>query len=348
MPVVESIWDHWIGKGMMVAAYLMLNISLNMVNKWTISIYGFHFPIALSVAHMAFSFLALAPFMCNKHNRELHYPSVSKQWPGLLFISVCFAVNMGLNNMSLLSISLSLNQVIRSSIPVFTAIGAVVIEQRPPSRQEFLSLLVLVGGVSIAVFEGSSNKASFLGVLLCIIGTMCNGLAMSSIGRLLTEKMDVLRLTFYTAPMTLLVLVPFFNKLEADAFAKYSAHGSGYMGIILLGCLNALLYNLIHSFVIKVTSSVTTTVIGEMKIVLILLLSAIILGESDVWTAKMLLGCTTAILGFCMYSHSRLMAGPQSAPVIIKGVPELAPSLTDSIRAPLMSSTLLMVKPGRS
>lgn len=68
-------------------------------------------------------------------------------------------------------------------------------------------------------------------------------------------------------------------------------------GVILLGCVNALLYNLIHSQVIKVTSSVTTTVIGEMKIVAILLLSAVILGESDVWTIKMMIGCTTAILG---------------------------------------------------
>lgn len=130
--------------------------------------------------------------------------------------------------------------------------------------------------------------------------------------------------------------------------------------MILLGCLNALLYNLIHSLVIKVTSSVTTTVIGEMKIVLILLLSAVVLGEwtaqwlertsggiaavedqneagrfiplpcpsltvspgeSDVWTVKMMIGCTTAILGFCMYSHGRMMAGAQTVPVIIKGVP---------------------------
>lgn len=35
------------------------------------------------------------------------------QWPGLLFISICFAINVGLNNVSLTTISLSLNQVIR-------------------------------------------------------------------------------------------------------------------------------------------------------------------------------------------------------------------------------------------
>ena len=49
-------------------------------------------------------------------------------------------------------------------------------------------------------------------------------------------------------------------------------------GLLFLGCVNALAYNLIHSLVIKVTSAVTTTVIGEMKIVLILVLSAVMLG----------------------------------------------------------------------
>ncbi|KAG2499852.1 hypothetical protein HYH03_002143 [Edaphochlamys debaryana] len=315
-----------------------------MVNKWTLSIYGFHFPIALSIAHQAFSFLALAPFMLTKHNRELHLPTITKQWPGLLFVSVCFAINIGLNNISLLSISLSLNQVIRASIPVFTAIGSVMIEAKPPSRQEFLSLLVLVGGVAIAVYEGSSTKSSFWGIVLCLIGTMCNGLMMSSIGRLLTEKLDVLRLTFYTAPVAGFVLLPFFNRLEAESFQDYKGHGSTWIGILLLGCLNALLYNLIHSLVIKVTSSVTTTVIGEMKIVLILLLSAVVLGESDVWTVKLMVGTTTAILGFCMYSHARLHGQSMGPPVIIKGVPELAPSLTDSIRAPLMGGGVSSIK----
>jgi hypothetical protein len=40
---------------------------------------------------------------------------------------------------------------------------------------------------------------------------------------------------------------------------------------------------MIHSLVIKITSAVTTTVIGEMKIVLILELSALMLGKFEVW-----------------------------------------------------------------
>lgn len=67
--------------------------------------------------------------------------------------------------------------------------------------------------------------------------------------------------------------------------------------LLLLGCFNALAYNVAHSLVIKATSSVTTTVISEMKIVCVLVLSAVLLGEGSVWTARMMVGVTAAILG---------------------------------------------------
>lgn len=105
---------------------------------------------------------------------------------------------------------------------------------------------------------------------------------------------------------------------------------SGVAGVILLTCINALSYNIVHYMMIKHTSSVTTTVLGEMKIIAILVLSAFVLGkssclvpkqhelcraspqhvhlysgESKIWTLHMLMGCTTAILGkrtcnFCL------------------------------------------------
>lgn len=62
---------------------------------------------------MAFSFCALGPVMLFKSYRELHGPTLQKQWTGLLAIGCFFAVNVGFNNVSLLSIPLSLNQVIR-------------------------------------------------------------------------------------------------------------------------------------------------------------------------------------------------------------------------------------------
>lgn len=44
---------------------------------------------------------------------ESHLATIQKQGTGLLAVGVFFAVNLAFNNVSLLSISLSLNQVIR-------------------------------------------------------------------------------------------------------------------------------------------------------------------------------------------------------------------------------------------
>lgn len=339
-----------IGKAFLVALYLCLNVSLNLVNKWIISHYGFQFPILLSIAHMGFGVLALSPLMAlSKQYRDSHGHTLQKQWAGLLCIGAAFAMNVGMTNASLLTLSLSLQQVIRAGIPVVTACAAVFIEQRTPSRQEFIALSVLVLGVAIAVYDPSASQGTFGGVTLCLIGTVCNGVMVASIGKLLSEKVDVLRLVWYTSPVALCLLLPFHWRLEADRYAAYTAkNGSMYVGVLLLGCVNALAYNLIHSLVVQVTSSVTTVVVGEMKIVVILLLSAVLLGEANVWTLKMMVGCTTAILGFCMYSHSRLLAGSPQFQPIIKGMPELTVSvpslggaLGDSlnmVRVPLLST----------
>lgn len=69
------------------------------------------------------------------------------------------------------------------------------------------------------------------------------------------------------------------------------------------------------------------------QIVLILMLSALILEEAGIWTIKMLVGCTTAILGFCMYSHAKLAQTSAQPQTLIRGVPELATE-----RTPLVAS----------
>jgi hypothetical protein len=55
-------------------------------------------------------------------------------------------------------------------------------------------------------------------------------------------------------------------------------------------------------------------VLGEVKIVGLLVLSAIVLpGESSQFTAKMTVGCVLAMLGFCLYSNTKLMLARRAA-----------------------------------
>jgi drug/metabolite transporter (DMT)-like permease len=289
--------------------------------QWALGHYGLTFPLALTCSHMAFSFVALAPFAL-RTQWEVHQRTLAKQWPGILYIGCFMALNIALNNISLLDISLSLNQVIRSSIPVVTCGLAVLVESRMPTQQELIALIVLTVGVMIAVWQGTIAGKPYA-IFFCIMGTICNGAMMTFSGKVLSEKLDVVRLTFYTAPVSLACLAPFLAWRELDAFyAYYSRDASSVAGIMLASCVNAVCYNMVHALMIKHTSAVTTTVLGEVKVVGLLLLSALLLGEGKEFTAKMLLGCTLAMAGFIMYSQQKIakLRGSPSAgilPVVI-------------------------------
>ena len=285
---------------------------------------------------MAFSFLVLGPIAL-RTPWEVHERTLAKQWRGILYIGSFMALNIALNNISLLDISLSLNQVIRSAIPVVTCVLAVVVERKIPTQQEVTSLLVLTTGVMISVWQGTIAGKPHA-ILFCIFGTVCNGAMMTFSGKLLSEKLDVVRLTFYTAPVSLCCLAPFMVWRELAAFKVYFAsNNKNVLGIMLISSLNAVCYNAIHALVIKRTSAVTTTVIGEIKIVGLLILSAILLGESKDFTAKMLLGCAMAMTGFVMYSHvklAKMRSQAQSLPRVASQTEEGAPLMMKELTSP--------------
>ncbi|KAL0040726.1 hypothetical protein WJX79_003172 [Trebouxia sp. C0005] len=285
---------------LLVAAYLGLNSILNLTNKWALGVYGFTFPLLLTTCHMAFSFCVLLPFMIREPFRSKHRATLEKQWKGLVAIGVYMAANVSLNNLSLVLITLSLNQVIRSAIPVCTATLAVFIEKKIPTGEEATGLIILTLGVMVAVWEGSVS-GSVTGLLLCCAGTVCNAAMMSTAGKVMSEKVDVLRLTFYTAPVSCAVLLPLFLIRESQRFAVYWVdHSTGVLLVLVCSSIVALSYNVIHSLMIQKTSAVTTTVLGEVKIVGLLLLSALLLGEKKAFTGKMTVGVTLAMIGFCM------------------------------------------------
>ena len=60
----------------------------------------------------------------------------------------------------------------------------------------------------------------------------------------------------------------------------YVEHSTGVLLVLMCSSTVALSYNVIHSLMIQKTSAVTTTVLGEVKIVGLLLLSALLLGKA--------------------------------------------------------------------
>ena len=104
-------------------------------------------------------------------------------------------------------IELTLNQIIRSGIPVFTAGLGVVVEKKMPTRIEMVGITILTAGVVTCLYEGSSVTGSLQGILMCLASTICGAAMLSFSGAVLdpNEKMDPVRLNFYCAPVAVAV-----------------------------------------------------------------------------------------------------------------------------------------------
>lgn len=94
-----------------------------------------------------------------------------------------------------------------------------VFERKIPTRAEASSLVVLTAGVMLAMWKNNAAGAPWA-ICLCLAGTVCNAGMMSLSGKVLSEKVDVLQLTFYTAPVSFLAILPAFLYREVRPGAQ--------------------------------------------------------------------------------------------------------------------------------
>merc|ERR1719231_1340906 len=150
-----------------------------------------------------------------------HHLVLANDWKGLATIAVMNGFQIACNNASLTVMELSMNQVIRASIPVLVAILAVCIESKIPSKGEIACLFVISLGVMLAVWEESRN--ALLGIILTLASTVMQSVQMSLSGKVMSGrsgKLDSFQMTFYTGPIAFISLAPFAFTSEYTVFAE--------------------------------------------------------------------------------------------------------------------------------
>lgn len=129
-------------------SYLGLNSFLNLLNRWALGLYGLKFPLIMTAAHMIFGSCALSPLMfLNADYNSRHATVLKNDWKGLAVIAMMNGFQIACNNASLTVMELSMNQVIRASVPVLVAIIGVCIENKVPTKGEVVCLFVVSIGV---------------------------------------------------------------------------------------------------------------------------------------------------------------------------------------------------------
>jgi len=90
--------------------YFGLNTALNVANRWLLGVKGFTFPATLTIMHMLFSAAVLTAFARVRGGRASPPP---KSWCAVAAVGCAQGANVGLNNLSLVFLPLSVAQLIR-------------------------------------------------------------------------------------------------------------------------------------------------------------------------------------------------------------------------------------------
>lgn len=292
---------------LVVSLFFTLNISLNLLNRYALGVRGFSFPISLTLFQaLAMSLCLFGSCLVSRSVKDGMLGALGNEWRGIIWVGFWTSANILLNNISLVYISLSLNQVIRSSIPLVTAVVSSVHDKKVPTRVEIVGLLVLCGGVGVAIGEASVN-GNALGVLTCLSGVISGAYMLYSTSRTLHDKFSSFQLAFLTAPITVFCLSPPFYIFEFERVFEYGRNNFQVtMTLLLSAAAVATLYNVVHNELVHIVGPVTTTVLGQVKIVSLMILSGILFGDGRDFSSKMKIGCFMAVAGLGIYSAAKV------------------------------------------
>jgi len=338
----SSSRSHVLLSSAVLLVWLALNIGLNFFNKRVFSErIGFTFPLFLTAFHMVASFfggaILIFVFKAAEVRRE-HWTDY--KWR-IALLSVLFVLNIACNNASLVHLSLSVNQTIKSCVPLPTMVLSVAFERDAHRRPKtyscglVLSLLVVCGGSILAVY--GNPEASPFGLVLVLLSTLSVALwsVLSAVVLEPASGLNSINLTWYASVLSgVMLFLMWLGSRELPRTLDYlEDRPSSAAAILAVGSTAAFAYNLVHFALIKVTSAITSTVAGNLKIVLIIIIS-IIAFEKRVEPIN-LVGFGVFFAGVIVYSvlthRARLAAADAVAPTstFVVQRPQLAPAAAE-------------------
>jgi hypothetical protein len=264
-----------------MALFFTGNVVLNVYNKWIFSELGLKLPLFVTMTHMVMC--QFGAIVCK------FIPTSYVSWTptqfednGVVFklmvIAVFFSLNTGLNNSSLIYLNLAANQIIRATLPAVTAFVSMFTERKILSGLHYCTIVILVLGVSMSLYK--SPEFNGFGTFLCFASTLSGAVHVTVIGNLLgcNLKMQPLDFMYYTSLPILVVLMPAFfmtNEPELIADALDTNGWSQFTILMTIGGCLAFFYNVVHYIFINVTSSVYSTVAGNFKVILVIVVSIV-------------------------------------------------------------------------
>lgn len=331
-----------------ILSEMILSIGLNFYNAYLLKhVPGFVFPVIYTTVHMITSFLGSAILIYCCKAAKVSWPQAWQYAAQIVVLALLRGASITTNNWSLRYINLALNKVIKASAPIFTVLLSIFLEGKRYSAAKIGTLFVLAVGTMLSCTSHGSTRQDVRGIALALISSVVGGSSIVVSALLLGKGTGLgsINLLFYFSPIQAVVLSTLIPFTELDSFKAWaSLHHRQAFGYILMGAFLAFAFNMLSFLLVQSTSSVTTAMLGNVKIVLVIVMSAALFG-ADAEPINVIGYCLTVVAA-CTYTTVNLHErGQLEMPCLKKKEPDggaaytpapaSAPAVTSGIEAPV-------------
>eukprot|EP01112_Ceratiomyxa_fruticulosa_P008236 TRINITY_DN2129_c0_g1_i1.p1 TRINITY_DN2129_c0_g1~~TRINITY_DN2129_c0_g1_i1.p1 ORF type:complete len:421 (-),score=57.71 TRINITY_DN2129_c0_g1_i1:33-1295(-) len=285
-----------------VLVWMVLNITLQFYNKYLFSVENFKFPVLIIMCGTTATFLGTASLVYIFKLSELNSKELQNQWRMIFFLAILHGVGAASENISIVHISISLNQVIKATGPAFTLVLSRIFEGKHYSLALVLSTIVVVFGAVLTVFR--NPEFNFFGFITAAISTLMSACQSIVIGKLLMNpKLNATSIALASALPSVATILPVFVYSEMEDLIEHgNANGVGkIVTTVTIISIIAFFYNLSHLWLIKYTSAHLSMLIGNCKVVILVFLSMLVFHTA--FLPINLVGMVLAVIGFIVYSY---------------------------------------------
>ena len=300
-----------------VVAWISLGSIMILFNKAMLTIWGFPYPVALTLYHCLFATLVTQVLM--------HWPQLiplPTEW-GLLQVAregkvsrhlyltrlvplaFFFAACLTLGNSAYKYLSVAFIQMLKSLTPVCILLVAILIGKEKPSVIQLVLVTVICVGVGLA--STGELQFSALGFALQLSAILCDVCRMTIIDVLMVDvKLDSLSMLYYLAPTSSVLIFFVFLLFEYDAATfpwSRVFFDPSFGSAVLLNGIFAILLNLTVFIAVANTSSVIIGVSGLVKDMLLVVSSVIFLGSPI--STQQIIGYAISLSGLNAYREFR-------------------------------------------
>ena len=294
-----------------VGIWISLSFSVIVYNKYILDpkMYGWPFPISLTMIHMAFC--ATLAALLVRVLRVVDVPASPPMTPRLYAASVVpigalYALSLWFSNSAYIYLSVSFIQMLKALMPVAVYSLAVAFRTDSFRRASMLNMLGISAGVAVAAY-GEARFDAF-GVALQLAAVAAEATRLVLIQILLTSRgmsLNPITSLYYIAPCCLLFLTVPWYAVELPRLRAAAASAAG-PDVFVFGTnsLCAFALNLAVFLLVGKTSALTMNVAGVVKDWLLIAFSWTVI--KDTVTPVNLAGYGIAFLGVAYYNHAKL------------------------------------------